>query len=128
MDLLDKQIGELTEQKMEAETILHKLARDEKRTNSMLYHIMAPAATETLLFVMAKGTKEDIRKAVSLYLSTLQRVRIELGGTDLIQMGFEPGPIFSEILGAVLDARLDGKVTNKEQERAFVLGKFNPEN
>jgi poly(A) polymerase len=40
-------------------------------------------------------------------------------GHDLIQMGYAPGPVFSEILTAVEDAQLEGKV--KDQEAAFEL-------
>jgi poly(A) polymerase len=40
-------------------------------------------------------------------------------GHDLIQMGYVPGPLFSEILTAVEDAQLEGRV--KDREAAFEL-------
>jgi poly(A) polymerase len=43
-----------------------------------------------------------------------------LRGKDLIEMGLEPGPVFSEILTAVEDAQLEGQMTNREQAREFV--------
>jgi poly(A) polymerase len=47
-----------------------------------------------------------------------------LTGDDLIEMGFTPGPIFGEILGAVEDAQLDGKIGTKEEARKFVTQRW----
>lgn len=43
-----------------------------------------------------------------------------LRGTDLITMGYAPGPLFSEILQAVEDAQLEGALNDADQARAFV--------
>jgi tRNA nucleotidyltransferase/poly(A) polymerase len=47
-----------------------------------------------------------------------------LTGTDLSEMGYIPGPIFSEILGAVEDAQLEGQIKTKEEAEQFVRKKF----
>ena len=39
-------------------------------------------------------------------------------------MGYTPGPIYSEILQALLRARLDGKLHNRQEEMEFVQQKF----
>jgi len=44
-----------------------------------------------------------------------------LSGDDLIEMGFQPGPAFREILNALEDAQLDGKINTKEEAKTFVL-------
>lgn len=44
-----------------------------------------------------------------------------INGRDLIEMGFRPGPQFSEILKALEDAQLDGELKSPEQARRFVL-------
>ncbi|MFW6158899.1 MAG: HD domain-containing protein, partial [Planctomycetota bacterium] len=41
-------------------------------------------------------------------------------GHDLIEMGFAPGPLFGEILTAVEDAQLEGRVRTREQAIEFV--------
>lgn len=43
-----------------------------------------------------------------------------LTGEDLIAMGYRPGPRFREILDAVFDAQLEGRVRTPEEARAFV--------
>ncbi len=43
-----------------------------------------------------------------------------IGGGDLIQMGFKPGPEFTEILREVEDGVLEGTIRNKEEAIEFV--------
>ena len=44
-----------------------------------------------------------------------------ISGKDLKKMGVKPGPIYSHILNALLCAKLDGEVNNKEDEIKFVI-------
>jgi tRNA nucleotidyltransferase/poly(A) polymerase len=47
-----------------------------------------------------------------------------LTGTDLSEMGYIPGPQFSEILRAVEDAQLEGQIATKDEAEEFVRKKF----
>jgi poly(A) polymerase len=47
-----------------------------------------------------------------------------LTGRDLIEAGYEPGPRFKEILGAVEDAQLEGRLTSRETAIEFVQREF----
>ena len=47
-----------------------------------------------------------------------------LTGKDLIELGYEPGPTFKEILTQVEDAQLDGKIADKQQAIRFVEKHF----
>lgn len=47
-----------------------------------------------------------------------------LTGQDLIRMGLPPGPRFREILTAVEDAQLEGRLQNTDQAIAFVQATF----
>ena len=47
-----------------------------------------------------------------------------LTGTDLSEMGYIPGPVFSEILNALEDAQLEGQIKTKEEAEEFVRKKF----
>jgi poly(A) polymerase len=47
-----------------------------------------------------------------------------LTGDDLLEMGYKPGPLFSEILRAVEDAQLEGLVTSEEQAKEYVRRNF----
>jgi len=45
-------------------------------------------------------------------------------GQELIAAGYVPGPLFKEILGAVEDAQLEGRLHSKEQAMQFVRNGF----
>ncbi len=45
-------------------------------------------------------------------------------GSDLIAAGYEPGPRFKEILAAVEDAQLEGRVSTSDDAMEFVRGEF----
>ncbi|HBH86692.1 MAG TPA: phosphohydrolase [Syntrophaceae bacterium] len=47
-----------------------------------------------------------------------------LNGNDLIDMGFSPGPLFSEILRAVEDAQLDGEITTSDEARVMIRNRW----
>jgi len=47
-----------------------------------------------------------------------------LTGNDLKQMGFQPGPSFSQILRAVEDAQLEGELSSAEAAAEYVQRKF----
>ncbi len=85
-----------------------------------IYHTLSGLSIETLLFLMAVSRKRLIQKAISDYLLKLRHVKPLLKGSDLKKMGIPQGPIYSEILGALLDERLRGKLKNREDEVEFV--------
>ena len=91
---------------------------------STLYRWFRPLSTEMLLFMMAKTSKEHVRKWISLYVSHLRDVRPMLTGHDLEKLDIPPGPIFRTILEDLLYARLDERVATAEEERALVLRKY----
>ena len=47
-----------------------------------------------------------------------------ISGRDLIEAGYEPGPRFKEILGAVEDAQLEGRLASREAAMEFVGREF----
>jgi len=47
-----------------------------------------------------------------------------LRGDDLIEQGYAPGPLFKEILRAVEDAQLDGRLHNREDAMRLVVESF----
>ncbi len=47
-----------------------------------------------------------------------------IGGRELIEMGYTPGPIFSEILNFVEEAQLEGEIKSKEEAEEIVSKKY----
>jgi len=55
-----------------------------------------------------------------------EQVRPErlLTGNDLQSLGFRPGPLYSEILGALEEAQLEGEIRNREEAERYLLEKY----
>lgn len=49
-----------------------------------------------------------------------------LTGDDLKALGYQPGPVFGQILDSVEDAQLEGQVSTKEDAKAYVRRRFAP--
>ena len=47
-----------------------------------------------------------------------------LTGNDLIAEGYRPGPLFSEILAAVEDAQLEGRLHDRDEAMEFVRRQY----
>jgi poly(A) polymerase len=45
-------------------------------------------------------------------------------GRDLIEAGYAPGPRFKEVLAAVEDAQLEGRLTSRDAAMEFVRREF----
>ncbi|MBI5182967.1 MAG: CBS domain-containing protein [Nitrospinae bacterium] len=93
-------------------------------TPSQVYKILYPLSLEVLLFLMAKIQEERGRRHISLYLTRLKSVKIDVSGKDLIEIGFTPGPLFRVILGTIKEAKLNGRLSTKKEELEFVKENF----
>jgi tRNA nucleotidyltransferase (CCA-adding enzyme) len=105
--------------------VLYVLVRETELSPSRVYDLLKPLDTEAILFLMAKATQEKAKKHISLYLTHLREVAVTVTGDDLKKLGIPPGPRYRKILAALLDAKLDGKVKNREEEMEFARRKSN---
>lgn len=110
-------------QRMQLKQLLDSLYKFDGN-DYLLYTLLAPYDTETLLFLMAKVTNKNIKQLISNYFTKLKGTKIQLRGRDLVAMGFKPGPIFKEIFDRLLEARLNNLVKTKEDELRFVQETF----
>ena len=61
-----------------------------------------------------------MRERLGLYLDELRGVRPLLSGRSLLDLGVAHGPAVGEGLARLTRARLDGQVSTREEEIAFV--------
>lgn len=104
--------------------VLYAFYKESEMPHSRIYDLLHPLETETILFMMAKATKEQARKDISLFLTHLREIKIELTGNDLKKMGLSPGPAYKRILSELLDKKLDGTIATREEELKFVTMKL----
>ena len=87
---------------------------------SELYEVLHPLDVEGLLYLMARhGHEHNIGQDVTLFLTRLKDVRVDITGDDLLKMGEIPGPLYGEVLRYVLAAKLDGKAFTREEQLAL---------
>ena len=100
------------------------LARRNDLKHSEIFTILDELQTEGLLYLMAIARKNEIKKSVSLYVTSMKHEKTILTGSDLKEMGYKPGPIFKEILHHLFLARLDGLISSREEEMDMVFSSF----
>jgi len=88
-------------------------------SDSTLYRKLTGFRIELILYMMAVAGKKAVKKSISHFFTELRRTGISLKGRDLKKMQLKPGPIYRQVLGAVLDAKLDGKLKTKKDEIDF---------
>ncbi|HAM51674.1 MAG TPA: hypothetical protein DCP92_13695 [Nitrospiraceae bacterium] len=79
---------------------------------------------ETVLFAMAMIPDISAKREISQYLLQLRRIQPSLKGADLKDMGLIPGPFYSEILNALLEEKLRGRLPSRDDEVAFVRHRY----
>jgi poly(A) polymerase len=67
--------------------------------------------------------EEELRRVREKH-PTLALPKPLLDGGDLIALGYDPGPLFREVLDAVTDAQLEGKIGTKSEAESFVREMF----
>ena len=75
------------------------------------------AGPELVALAGALGPADPAR----VWLDRLRRVTLEISGEDLLAAGVPPGPAIGAGLRAALAAKLDGRVSGREQELAEAL-------
>ncbi|MEO8286353.1 MAG: hypothetical protein ABI670_07925 [Chloroflexota bacterium] len=103
-------------------TIWPQLGADELEP-SHLYRLLQPIDTSTLeAYTRIPALSKDSVAWGRLhdYLGRLRHIKTSLNGDYLREHGVTPGPIYRRVLGALLDAKLDGKLSTRKDEERFV--------
>ena len=92
---------------------------------SQIFRLLADFSDEALVLLVAKqvgrqqgGELSLLQRRLAVYMKS-RTVKAALTGRDLQAMGLQPGPRYKTILGKLLDARIDGKITTEAEERAL---------
>ena len=95
----------------------------QSRLNSEIYESLSSYKKARLILVATKCSR-DVRKTIWRYLTKLSLVQPILNGNDLKELGYKPSPQFKEMLGDLLAATLDNKISNRQEAIAFVREKY----
>ena len=107
-------------ERFEADRSILWMERNLPAKNSTIYKQLAVFRIELILYMMAATPHETVKRSISNYVTRLRYIDTSVKGKDLKKMGLDPGPIYREILQAVLDAKLNGKLKTRNDELDFV--------
>jgi tRNA nucleotidyltransferase (CCA-adding enzyme) len=110
----------LLKDRFAAESTLNRMERNLPKKNSLLYRQLAGLNIEMILYMMVCARSRRVKRAISHYVTKLRHVTISVTGKDLMAKDLKPGPLYRDIMQAVLNAKLNGKLQTREDELAFV--------
>ena len=94
---------------------------NEKTTNIDIYYTLEKIPIEVILVVFVVS---DEHRNISRYLEHLMNQRHFISGKDLINLGFKPSPIFSQIMSDVFNLQLMGEIKDKLEAIKYVKEKY----
>jgi tRNA nucleotidyltransferase (CCA-adding enzyme) len=99
--------------------IILELSKDKIRP-SRLFSLLEPLSYEAILYIKAKYKNKNLQKNIEDFLEVYNGMRICIRGEDLHNLGVAPGPNYKNIFDKVLQAKLEGRVKNREEELALI--------
>jgi tRNA nucleotidyltransferase (CCA-adding enzyme) len=90
------------------------------RRPSAFYRLLEPYPARVLAVAWVATDRKRLQERLLRYQTEWRLVDTEISGDDLKTMGLKPSPLFGRLLGALRDARLDGKVSKREEEEALL--------
>ena len=96
------------------------LLAKERQSPSTLVRWLEAASREALFVLWIVTNSSLAREQIESYDHVFRKVTPLLTGEDLRQMDLEPGPIFGDILEALRQARLDGRVKSRFDEEDMI--------
>lgn len=87
-------------------------------SNFEIYKFFEGLMLESILILLIK--EPELKEKINLYFKKLKDIKIYTTGEILISLGLKPGPVFKEILGSLLKAKLNGEFFSEKEEIKFL--------
>ena len=82
---------------------------------SEIYSALNELSIEFLIYTMAQTRNSLVRNRISNYIYRWRKVDSPINGKDLINMGYKPGPLFSQAILSSKNDAMDGLVNSREE-------------
>lgn len=119
LHLTSSQHSDFMELRATVKSTINILNRAHPKKNSQLYKTLTPIPLEGVLYMMARTKLETVKKDISYFLAYLRNTTLEISGKDLHLLGFTPGPAYGEVLRETLFAKLDEKISTRQEQLDF---------
>lgn len=87
---------------------------------SAICRLLEPYPARVLATTWLATDSKEVAEILLRYQTDWRLVEPIITGNDLKDMGLKPGPLFGRLLRALRDARLDGEVSSRKEEEAFL--------
>jgi tRNA nucleotidyltransferase (CCA-adding enzyme) len=104
-------------------TDLHDREADLDRpdlSNHAVYALLHQFSSAAMLIRWLCTDSERVRDRLWRYHKELRLIQPVVDGAYLMSLGLKPSPLFSHLLNAVRDARLDGEIHTVDEEEALI--------
>ena len=97
------------------------ISNNQKLDSVIVYRELKDLTTESIsivkmLYVIAKGETTDVNELIDEYIEKTSKIKLEITGADLINMGVKEGKKIGEILQKVLEIKIKNPEMKKEDE------------
>jgi len=75
---------------------------------------------ENMIYLLLLMKSEDAWERTVHFYDLKAEAKLEINGHELRNLGLKPGPIYKAILGRLYEAKLDGKIKNRDDEIRMV--------
>ncbi len=96
--------------------VLKKL-KAKRLSPSQIYRLLSPLSSEAISFLRIKAASHRILvRRIDQFFLNYRAVALSINGNDLINFGLSSGNRIGMILAQILDEKLDGLITTREEE------------
>jgi tRNA nucleotidyltransferase/poly(A) polymerase len=93
-----------------------RITNDPAMRPSQLYKMLNHLGTENMLYLLLHIRQESTWDLIVKYCDLKERIKVEINGHDLKNLGLKAGPNFKLILEELYLLKLDGAVNNRKDE------------
>lgn len=84
--------------------------------NEELYQNLQELNLEELTLLYINMNSVRARENIKYYFEELMDISLQINGYDLQELGIEPGPVYKDIMQDLFRARLNGRISSREEE------------
>lgn len=93
-----------------------KELKKEIKKDFRLYNTIRRYPSELQIICHSRGGA--YAKNIRRYFTKLANIKLEINGEDIKRFGYKPSPAFKEVLGEVLQQKINGKIAGRKNELA----------
>lgn len=113
---LDRQAVKAIKEARQAKSIIKQIEDNPEVRFSEIDKLINGWEKESQIYLLLLLKNEKIWEQIVSYLDRKEKIKLDINGNDLKELGIKPGPVYKEILDKLYVLKLDGIVRDKDDE------------